>query len=97
MDMNRQAYSESLKNTLSCYQLSSADSLSGPSGYPALAAQLWFKVNLMKIFESCYIAKYYFSILFSVCIVPQNVVYPDGGVNLDKHQVKLLFFFYLSF
>nr|CAB3266087.1 ski oncogene [Phallusia mammillata] len=44
-NLRRQSYSESLKKTLNCYQLSSADSLSGPSGYSAIAAQLWFKDN----------------------------------------------------
>uniref|UniRef100_H2Y5U3 c-SKI SMAD4-binding domain-containing protein n=1 Tax=Ciona savignyi TaxID=51511 RepID=H2Y5U3_CIOSA len=43
----RKSYSESLKTTLNCYQLSSADSLSGPSSYSALAAQLWFKVFII--------------------------------------------------
>ncbi|XP_039249836.2 uncharacterized protein LOC120327575 isoform X2 [Styela clava] len=38
-------FPESLKATLNCYQLSSIDSLSGPSGFPALAAQMWFKEN----------------------------------------------------
>uniref|UniRef100_F6TS32 c-SKI SMAD4-binding domain-containing protein n=1 Tax=Ciona intestinalis TaxID=7719 RepID=F6TS32_CIOIN len=44
-NLRRKTYSESLKTTLNCYQLSSADSLSGPSSYSALAAQLWFKEN----------------------------------------------------
>ncbi|CAK8690558.1 unnamed protein product [Clavelina lepadiformis] len=44
-NLRRQSYSESLKTTLNCYQLTSADSLSGPSGYPALAAQLRFEEN----------------------------------------------------
>jgi len=38
-------YSESLKATLNCYRMSSMDSLGGPSGCSAVAAQMWFKVN----------------------------------------------------
>lgn len=36
---------ESLKAILNTYQLTSIDSLSGPSGFPAMVAQMWFKEN----------------------------------------------------
>lgn len=36
---------ENLKATLNCYQIASADSLSGPGGLPALVARMWYKVS----------------------------------------------------
>jgi len=51
MENRGQPYSESLKKTLNCYQLSSLDSLSGPSGLSALTAKLWFKVKMQFVFQ----------------------------------------------